>query len=180
MFRPKSVTFRQLTFSRPNGYVIKLVWPFTSNAGRQNGKKKVCKWKPTSIRTQGRPRNRCEDDIRNGMKKLKIKNRISCIQDRNKWKLYVEKAKTFKDWSCSAWRRRRENKVVTWCTSSLSTILHSAHTVFMCFVFIWEQTATSTPYNTKWSGFITEMKRVHSAVRTGSLNKAVCASSLKG
>jgi len=28
--------------------------------------------------------------------------------------------------------------------------------------------------------FITEMKSVYSAVRTGSLNKAVCASSLKG
>jgi len=27
--------------------------------------------------------------------------------------------------------------------------------------------------------FITEMKGVYSAVRTGSLNKAVCASSLK-
>jgi hypothetical protein len=28
--------------------------------------------------------------------------------------------------------------------------------------------------------YITEMKSVYSAVRTGSLNKAVCASSLKG
>jgi hypothetical protein len=28
--------------------------------------------------------------------------------------------------------------------------------------------------------FITEMKSVYSAVRTGSLNKVVCASSLKG
>ena len=30
---------------------------------------------------------------------------VLCIQDRNKWKSYVEKAKTFKVWSCSAWRR---------------------------------------------------------------------------
>ena len=30
------------------------------------------------------------------------------------------------------------------------------------------------------SVFTTEMKNVYSAVRTGSLNKAVCASSLKG
>jgi hypothetical protein len=36
------------------------------------------------------------------MKKLKIKNWTSCIQDRKKWKLYVEKAKTFKERSCSA------------------------------------------------------------------------------
>jgi len=51
--------------------------------------------------TQGRPKNRWEDDIRNDMKKLKIKNWISCIQDRYNWKSYAEKAKTFKDWSCS-------------------------------------------------------------------------------
>ena len=34
-----------------------------------------------------------EDDIRNVMKKMKIKNWTSRIQDRNKWKLYVEKGK---------------------------------------------------------------------------------------
>jgi len=49
-------------------------------------KKKVYKWKPMSIRPQGRPKNGWEDDIRNDMKKLKIKNWIRCIQDRNKWK----------------------------------------------------------------------------------------------
>jgi hypothetical protein len=32
----------------------------------------------------------------------------------------------------------------------------------------------------KLIGFITEMKSVYSAVRTGSLNEAVCAPSLKG
>jgi len=46
-------------------------------------------------RLSGRPKNRREDDIRNDMKKLKIKNWTTCIQDRNTWKLYVEKAKTF-------------------------------------------------------------------------------------
>jgi len=59
--------------------------------------KKVHKWKLMSIRPLGRPKNGWKDDIRNDMKKLKIKNWISCIQDRNKWKSYVEKAKTFKD-----------------------------------------------------------------------------------
>jgi len=48
-------------------------------------------------RPLGRPKNRGEDDIINDMKKLKIKNRTSCIQDRNKWKLYVEKAKMFQE-----------------------------------------------------------------------------------
>ena len=50
-----------------------------------------------SIGPQGRPKNRREDDIRNDMENLKIKNGIICIQDHNKWKSYVEKAKTFKD-----------------------------------------------------------------------------------
>jgi hypothetical protein len=48
----------------------------------------------------------------------------------------------------------------------------------MCFVFIWGQTATCATYSIHWLVFITEMKSVYSAVRTGSLNKAVCASSL--
>ena len=50
----------------------------------------------------------------------------------------------------------------------------------MCFVFIWEQTATCGTYGINWLVFITEMKSVYSAVRTGSLNKAVCPSSVKG
>jgi hypothetical protein len=74
---------------------VKLVWPFTSNAGRENGKNNVYKWKPMLTRPVGRPKKRWEDDIINDMKKLKIKNWTSCIQDRNKWKLYVEKDKTF-------------------------------------------------------------------------------------
>jgi hypothetical protein len=36
----------------------------------------------------GRPKNRWEDDMINDVKKLKINNWTSCIQDRNKWKLY--------------------------------------------------------------------------------------------
>ena len=51
--------------------------------------------------------------------------------------------------------------------------------IFMCFVFIWEQTATCATYSIHWLVFITEMKSVYSAVRTGSLNKAVCPSSVK-
>ena len=59
--------------------------------------KRIYKWKPMLTRPLGRPKNRWEDDIINYMKKLKIKHWTSCIQDRNKWKLYVEKAKTFKE-----------------------------------------------------------------------------------
>ena len=59
--------------------------------------KRVYKWKPMLTRPPGRPKNRWEDDIRNDTKKLKIKNWTSYIQDCSKWKLYAEKAKTFKD-----------------------------------------------------------------------------------
>jgi len=55
---------------------IKLVWPFTSNDGRENGKR-VRNWKPMSIRPQGRPKKKWEEDIRNDMKKLKIKNKAA-------------------------------------------------------------------------------------------------------
>ena len=50
----------------------------------------------------------------------------------------------------------------------------------MCFVFISEQTATCATYSINWLVFITEIKSVYSAVRTEALNKAVCASSVKG
>jgi len=50
----------------------------------------------------------------------------------------------------------------------------------MCFVFIWEQTATCATYSINWMVFLTEIKSVYSGVRNGSLNKTICASSLKG
>jgi len=48
----------------------------------------------------------------------------------------------------------------------------------MRYVFILEQTATCAPYYINCLVFVSETKSVYSAVRTGSLNKAVCASSL--
>jgi hypothetical protein len=41
-----------------------------------------------------------------------------------------------------------QSLLVTGCTNKLNilTIVRSAHTVFMCFVFVWEQTATCTIY----------------------------------
>ena len=58
--------------------------------------------------------------------------------------------------------------------------LYALTTLHLCFVFIWKQTATCATYSINWLVFITEMKSVYCAVRTGSLNKAVCASYLKG
>ena len=55
-------------------------------------------------------------------------------------------------------------------TGSLYIILRSAHTaVFMCFVWISEQTAIISLYNINWLVFITETECVYCAVRTGSL-----------
>jgi len=54
-------------------------------------------------------------------------------------------------------------------------------TLYLCVLYLSENKQRLVPLTaqTNWF-FITEMKSVYSAVRTGSLNKAVCASSLKG
>ena len=46
--------------------------------------------------------------------------------------------------------------------------LYVLPTLYLCFVFIWEQTATCATYSINWLVFITEMKSVYCAVRTGS------------
>ena len=44
------------------------------------------------------------------------------------------------------------------------------HSVFMCFVWIWKQTAIISLYGINWLVCITETECVYCAVRTGSLN----------
>ena len=44
------------------------------------------------------------------------------------------------------------------------------HSVFMCFVWIWEKTAIISLYSINWLVCITETECVYCAVRTGSLN----------
>jgi hypothetical protein len=43
-------------------------------------------------------------------KKLKIKNWTNCIQDRKNWKLYVEKAKTFKELKLYRLKKKKKKK----------------------------------------------------------------------
>jgi len=57
--------------------------------------KKIFNWKPLTKISQGRPKYRWEDNIKEDICQLKIQNWISCVQDRGKWKEVVEKAKTF-------------------------------------------------------------------------------------
>jgi hypothetical protein len=68
----------------------------------------------------------------------------------------------------------------TFCDSSVHLFVRSAHTAFMCFVFVWEQTATYAIYIKKLTVSITEMKSVYSAVRTRYLNKPVSTPAFKG
>jgi hypothetical protein len=78
--------------------------------------KKIFNWK-------GRPKYRWEDNIKQDICHLKIKNWIACVQDRGKWKEVVEKAKTFNhERKFSAWkkkkiRNRRPYPVYTDCHS---------------------------------------------------------------
>jgi hypothetical protein len=57
------------------------------------------------------------------------------------------------------------------CTASLTfnNSTFSPHSVFMCFVWISEQTAIISLYNINWLVFITESECVYCAVRTGYL-----------
>ena len=57
--------------------------------------KKIFNWKPLTKRSQGRPKYRWEDNIKQDICQMKIKNWTPCVQDREKWKEVVEKAKTF-------------------------------------------------------------------------------------
>jgi len=61
--------------------------------------------------------------------------------------------------------------VITKCTTSLtfSNSAFSPHRVFMCFVWIWEQTAIISLYSINWLVCITETESIYCAVRTGSL-----------
>ena len=62
--------------------------------------------------------------------------------------------------------------MVTICTASLTfnNSTFCPHSVFMCFVWISEQTAIISLYNINWLEFITQTESVYCAVRTGYLN----------
>jgi hypothetical protein len=57
--------------------------------------KKIHKWKPITTRLQGRTKSRWDDNVKQDICKMKIKNWTLCVQDRGKWRDVVEKAKTF-------------------------------------------------------------------------------------
>jgi hypothetical protein len=56
--------------------------------------KKIFKWNPLTARPRGRPKYGWEDSIIQDLGQMEIKNWLTCVQDRAKWKDVVEKAKT--------------------------------------------------------------------------------------
>jgi hypothetical protein len=61
--------------------------------------------------------------------------------------------------------------VVTVCALRLAlSSTFSPHSIFMCFVWVLEQTAIISLYSVYWLVFINVRECVYCAVRTGSLN----------
>jgi hypothetical protein len=56
--------------------------------------RKIYIWKPFTSRAVARPKSRWEDDVRNGMGRVKHIKWTEQVQDRLKWKITVEKART--------------------------------------------------------------------------------------
>jgi len=56
--------------------------------------RKILKGNPLTTRLRGRPKCRWEDNIIQDLGQMKIKNWITCVQGRAKWKVVVEKVKT--------------------------------------------------------------------------------------
>jgi hypothetical protein len=59
--------------------------------------KSIYKWKPYATRSKRRPRLRWEDDARNDLRKMGVKNWKQRVQERKKWKGRIEQAKTHKE-----------------------------------------------------------------------------------
>jgi len=55
---------------------------------------KIFKWNPLTTRPRGRHKYRWEDIIIQDLGQMKIKNWLTCVGDRAKWKDVVEKAET--------------------------------------------------------------------------------------
>jgi hypothetical protein len=56
--------------------------------------RKIYKWKIFTGRPAGRPKSRWDDDVRNDVRRMQLVKWTEHVQDRPKWKVIVEKAKT--------------------------------------------------------------------------------------
>ena len=54
----------------------------------------IYKWNPLTKRSQGRPKYRWEDNVKQDFCQMKVKNWVTCVRGRGKWKDVVGKAGT--------------------------------------------------------------------------------------
>jgi hypothetical protein len=57
----------------------------------------IYKWIPYETRPKGGSRLRWEDNVRNDLKKMGVKNWKQRVQERNQWKEIIEQAKTHRE-----------------------------------------------------------------------------------
>jgi hypothetical protein len=86
--------------------------------------KKIFNWKHLTKRSQGRPKYRWEDNIKQDICQMKIKNWTACVQDREKWKEeVVERAKTVSNERqfSGKKKKKKKKKKIFFCHSSIHT-----------------------------------------------------------
>jgi hypothetical protein len=70
---------------------------FVGGKGIERVAKTIYKCKPYATRPKGRRRLRWEDDARNDLRKVRVKNWKQRVQERKQWKEITEQAKTHKE-----------------------------------------------------------------------------------
>jgi hypothetical protein len=55
--------------------------------------KKICKWTPITTRLQGRPKSRWDDNVKQDICQMKIKNWTVCVQDRRNGEMSLRRLK---------------------------------------------------------------------------------------
>jgi hypothetical protein len=106
--------------------------------------------------------------------RIKIKKCVERWWSDSDWRGRVDRSTHTKPFYCATWPPCLNavlltpySPVVTICTTSLTfnNSTFCPHSVFMCFMWIWEQTAIISLYSINYLTFITEMKCVYCAVR---------------
>jgi len=114
--------------------------------------KQTFNWKPLTKRSQGKPKYRWEDNIKQDICQMKIKNWIAWVQDRGKWK----EGQNFQVGSSAPGRRRRRSSpetVVNPNDSNLHTDSHQ-HSKSHCALLAYNDCAMHNDKFTVYSIYI--------------------------
>ena len=97
----KSRTNRELEEMSKGKNIVKWIkghwWGHVERMTNERVPKIIYKWKPYATRPKGRPRLRWEDDVRNDLGSMGVKNWKQKVQERKQWKEITEQAKTHKE-----------------------------------------------------------------------------------